>query len=274
MIFALAATAISACSLGAFTGYSSGGLEPDASADGATNEAGSEIGSGIDGSIESPSDASGDVVSTGCAGKFCDDFERTVVGQGWDQVTAENGGTVTSAQAPDPVHAGMRGARVAMTTDPAGRAFLERKLGTPASKASLTFWMNMPTPSRVLQVARIRLDEGGSGKGINFFVQTKSAGGVLVAEQYFNGTDYVGFASNEVTASFKPGTWQKWTLEVDGTVTPHRSRTTIDGVVVRDDPMVNSFSPGNVRAYLGISYAEAGGATVVFFDDVAIDFSP
>lgn len=271
----LVGLASAACSLGSFTGYSSGGVDANgdaSSTDGAASDDGGNANADGNGSTDGGG-GDGAIGDGGCVAKFCDDFERVIVDQGWDQLTAQSGGAVTSAVAPDPIHGGMRGASVFIDTDPAGRAFIEKKMTIKTERASLSFWMNLPAPARVLQVARIRLDEG-AGKGINFFIQTKTNGAVLVGEQYFDGVDYVGFASNDVSAAFKAGTWQHWKLELDATVTPHRSRTSIDGVVVRDDPLVNAFAAGTVRAYIGVSYAETGPAMKAFFDDVAVDFSP
>jgi len=246
-----------ACSLGSFTGYSSGGPPDGGNAtppeDGVTDASAPDSATSTDAS----------------APWLFDDFERDRLFGPWER-RDESGGELSLDSTTS--HSPSRSLRSTVFTGRARRAVLQRDALGEISRAVMTFWMKVPDTTRTAHIARFRL-ELPEGTGAQLLLETGSDGRVYLAEQRYDESSFTDHVRYELIG-FVPDVWQKWTFELDASTTPSQARVTIDDALAREQALSIAFPKGALRVAFGISWTDEGSELSIHYDDVSIAYAP
>lgn len=229
-------------------------------------------GAGTDGATATDAADAADAADTGapdplCTGAvFCDRFERASVQGGWAAAFVNSGGTIdldTSTFA-SPV----KSVLMNIPTSASARAGLGSNAYLDVAHVRAAFAMKTALPDRHMALFRIQLTTGGTGRVLDLFMTT--TGFALEEQGFFDGGTSVDYP----VAGFKADQWQRWTIELDATVSPPVGVLTLDGVEEVRAPLISGFVQGTLNITVGSFFAPTGPARVVWYDDVSITLVP
>jgi hypothetical protein len=270
--FAIVFAAAGCTLLTKLDGLSDGDVS-DAATDGALADA-SPVGDATADGV-APSDADTDAADSGpgdpCAGAtFCDQFDRTAVQGQWGSAYTDNGGaleldTMTFTSAP-------KSLAMAVPDQVNVHAQLTSVDYPNTGHARVAFALKTPAPNRDMSLIRLQLSESGTGRyGVLDLFSLPT--GLVVSEQVFPNAAGVGYSNTKVVG-FRPGMWQRWTIELDARSAPTRIVVTLDGAEIIRKALNNTFNRSPFNVLLGAFYAVAGPPQSVSYDDVAITILP
>jgi hypothetical protein len=202
--------------------------------------------------------------------RFFDDFERNTVVGSWTSTVEAGSGTVSIDTAT--FHSGSRSLRARAPAGTGVEGYLHTVFPGTISRAAMSFWMKLPASDRRAQIARLRL-ETPDRIGGQLMLEARN-GSVVLAEQSYERSTFTNYARYDL-AGFKPDVWQQWTVEVDASASPTRSRVTIDGALAGEQALSNRFPQGALTVDIGIAFVNvANPELTVNYDDVAIAYDP
>lgn len=236
---------------------------------------------GADGGADSDSDAP--ARDAGCAGGdaagcidpcqgaiLCDQFERDLVTGDWAATFTNAGGTVglDTSTFTSPT----RSLAIHVPTSGDARAGLASKDYPNVAHVRVAFAMKTAAPSRWMSLFRIQLAGGGGASAVlDLYMFSDFLG---AEEQVFGGAGPGPSFNYPITTGFQPNVWQRWTMELDATVTPAMGILTLDGVERLRTPLKSTYSRGTLGVEVGSFYAPSGPARDVFYDDVSVTILP
>ena len=206
-----------------------------------------------------------------CAGAvLCDDFERADVTGDWFSAFTNSGGTVdldtTTFTSPH------RSFKIHLPTSGAARAGLASKDYANVAHVRVAFAMKTTAASRQMSLFRLSLAPKGTPSAVfDLFMLPDSLGS---QEQIFDDAGPGVSRTFPPLSGFQPNAWQRWTMELDATVTPAIGVVTLDGIETLRTPMQSPFARGTLAVTLGAFDAPSGPAQDVFYDDVTITILP
>lgn len=204
------------------------------------------------------------------AAVFCDRFERTDVRDGWFSLNEADGGALTIDDA-----AASRGARslhMHTAEGTAPRASLTFLSTLDTDHASVAFdMMGLTAPDREVQLVRLSL-KATDRHPVLYLAMVP--GGFRLAEQVFDGSATSSYHQYVIPNGFKPGVWQRWTMELDASGPSAQGVVTLDGVEVLRKELTNAFARAKLQLDLGALFLRDGTARDMWFDDVALRVHP
>lgn len=254
------------------------GLTSGDAGDGAPAESGAET--SLEGGPEASAEAATDALEAGppdpCVGAtFCDRFERdpTQTQGGWDFLFTDKGATfrldTSTATSPSRSLAMF----VPSGTEPRAQLFSPKFANV--DHARIAFDMKIEMPARVMVVMRMQFrwptDGGETSTVFDVFTLPDR---IVLSELMFTPQGSVGYSDYTVASGFKPGAWQRWTLEVDARTTNTVGVATLDGQELLRRSLNNVTKKGTFQTTLGALYVEEGPVRNVSYDDFALTILP
>jgi hypothetical protein len=251
---------------GLTNGTSASAADADAGAADATNDGGPvEAGMVDDGATADGGDAGFDPLCTGAV--FCDRFERASAQGPWPGLFLNAGGTIDldTSTFTSPV----KSLVIHVPTAGDARVGLGSNDYPNVAHVRVAFAMKTALPSRNMALFRIQLAVTGANRVLDLYMRTN--GFVLEEQGFFDGGTSIDYP---VAAGFKPDEWQRWTMELDATVSAPLGVLTLDGVEQVRARLSSGFVRGTLNVIVGSFYAPTGPARDVWYDDVSITLLP